>query len=347
MANNTYTNISDLPTLDNIGENTWVPVEITGKEGKKVDLNSVTPGTLNTDNSTAQAVNANESLAGTVNLHKVAKTGSYNDLLNKPTIPTVGTLNTDNSSTQTVNANESLSGTIKLHKVAKTGRAKDLYWGYGNEDLDNCTYLLGTKSTGSGTGTNYSISWFGYERQLSKNKIKPYRNTLYTFNQQFDNTSTEASNYQKIFQPDDSTNVIYKFIDDKTIGNILNFKTAVGSGEMIDWADKEHYFVDINRLTLLMPGTSYDIQDDSAGITYALIKIIPSESYSNILPITIAYDDYRNFSHSTERYNSNWDSGLINLECINMATPQIDVSKPGIIRIIEGFYEIIQYQNQV
>ena len=347
MANNTYTNISDLPTLDNIGENTWVPVEITGKEGKKVDLNSVTPGTLNTDNSTAQAVNANESLAGTVNLHKVAKTGSYNDLLNKPTIPTVGTLNTDNSSTQAVNTNESLSGTIKLHKVAKTGIAKDLLWGTGREDLDNCTRLLGTKSTQSGTGANYSIDWFEYSQQLSKNKIKPERNTLYTFNQQFDNTSTEASNYQKIFQPDDSTNVIYKFIDDKTIGNILNFKTADGSGEMIDWADKEHLFEDIGRITLLMPGTSYDIQDDSAGITYALIKIIPSESYSNILPITIAYDDYRNFSHSTERYNSDWDSGLINLECINMATPQIDVSKPGIIRITEGFYEIIQYQNQV
>lgn len=46
------------------------------------------PGTLNTNNTTAQTVSASEALSGTINLHKVAKTGSYNDLLNKPTIPT-------------------------------------------------------------------------------------------------------------------------------------------------------------------------------------------------------------------------------------------------------------------
>lgn len=46
------------------------------------------PGTLNTNNTTAQTVSASESLSGTIKLHKVSKTGSYNDLLNKPTIPT-------------------------------------------------------------------------------------------------------------------------------------------------------------------------------------------------------------------------------------------------------------------
>ena len=49
------------------------------------------PGTLNTDNSTAQTVNSSEALSGTVKLHKVSKTGSYNDLSNTPTIPTVPT----------------------------------------------------------------------------------------------------------------------------------------------------------------------------------------------------------------------------------------------------------------
>ena len=42
------------------------------------------PGTLNTDNSTGLDVSTNESLAGTINLHKIAKTGSYTDLLDKP-----------------------------------------------------------------------------------------------------------------------------------------------------------------------------------------------------------------------------------------------------------------------
>lgn len=45
--------------------------------------------TLNTNNTTAQTVSGSESISGsgTINLHKVAKTGNYNDLLNKPTIP--------------------------------------------------------------------------------------------------------------------------------------------------------------------------------------------------------------------------------------------------------------------
>lgn len=39
---------------------------------------------LNTANSTSLAVNKSEELKGIISLHKVAKTGSYNDLLNKP-----------------------------------------------------------------------------------------------------------------------------------------------------------------------------------------------------------------------------------------------------------------------
>ena len=47
----------------------------------------VNPGTLNTNNTTAQTASASESFSGTIALHKVSKTGNYNDLLNKPTIP--------------------------------------------------------------------------------------------------------------------------------------------------------------------------------------------------------------------------------------------------------------------
>lgn len=44
---------------------------------------------LNTNNTTSQTVNANETIAGSgsINLHKIAKTGDYNDLLNQPDIP--------------------------------------------------------------------------------------------------------------------------------------------------------------------------------------------------------------------------------------------------------------------
>ena len=49
------------------------------------------PGTLNTTASTAQTTSASEALSGNITLHKVAKTGTYSDLIGTPTIPTVPT----------------------------------------------------------------------------------------------------------------------------------------------------------------------------------------------------------------------------------------------------------------
>lgn len=53
---------------------------------------SVSPGTLDTTATTAQTTSASELLSGNVTLHKVSKTGSYNDLNNKPTIPTISAI---------------------------------------------------------------------------------------------------------------------------------------------------------------------------------------------------------------------------------------------------------------
>lgn len=48
-------------------------------------------GTLNTANTTSQSPSSSESLGGTVQLHKVSKTGNYNDLLGNPVLATVAT----------------------------------------------------------------------------------------------------------------------------------------------------------------------------------------------------------------------------------------------------------------
>lgn len=45
-----------------------------------------TAGTLNTNNASA-VIPTSESMSGNISLHKISKTGNYNDLLNKPTIP--------------------------------------------------------------------------------------------------------------------------------------------------------------------------------------------------------------------------------------------------------------------
>jgi len=85
------------------------------------------PGTLTTTATTAQATASNEALSGNIALHKVSKTGSYNDLNNKPTIPSApGTLTTTATTSLSTATNEALSGSIALHKVAKTGSYNDL-----------------------------------------------------------------------------------------------------------------------------------------------------------------------------------------------------------------------------
>ena len=79
----------------------WTQIVTTGTQIATITINGVstdvyapaggggggTVGTLDTNNTTAQTVSASESFSGTIKLHKVSKTGSYTDLLNRPTIP--------------------------------------------------------------------------------------------------------------------------------------------------------------------------------------------------------------------------------------------------------------------
>ena len=162
-----------------------------------VDLGTVltthqTIKTLKTNNDTAQQVSASEAISGsgTINLHKVAKTGNYNDLSNRPTIPTVNngtlTIKQNGTTVQTFSANQSgnvtanitvptkasdvnaLSldgGTINKSKTVKmdasansdganlkwgTVNSNNPYIGYASDQVD------GTFVVGSLLGTNYA-----------------------------------------------------------------------------------------------------------------------------------------------------------------------------------------------
>lgn len=79
--------------IDKVGTVTAVKMNGTTKNPVSgvVDLGTVIPAhqsikSINTNNTTAQDANASEAIAGsgTINLHKIAKTGNYSDLLNKP-----------------------------------------------------------------------------------------------------------------------------------------------------------------------------------------------------------------------------------------------------------------------
>ena len=81
-------------------------------------------GTLNTNNATSLSVSSSESFGGSISLHKVSKTGSYNDLLNKPTIPTVNdatlTIQKNSVTVDTFTANASSDKTINITVPIKT-----------------------------------------------------------------------------------------------------------------------------------------------------------------------------------------------------------------------------------
>ena len=133
----TATEVGALPS------NTTYVSSVNGSSGA---ITIATPGTLNTTATTAQSTAASEALSGTITLHQIAKTGNYNDLLNKPTIPSApGTLNTTATSAQSTSASEALSGSITLHKISKTG---------SYDDLNNKPAIPTVVSTYSATGTD-------------------------------------------------------------------------------------------------------------------------------------------------------------------------------------------------
>lgn len=95
---------------------------------------------LNTDNSVALEVNAQEEISGTVSLHKVSKTGNYNDLLNKPNIPSK-TSDLTNDSGYITNTVDNLTN---YYKKAET---------YNQTEVDN---LLADKANKSDVPTKTS-----------------------------------------------------------------------------------------------------------------------------------------------------------------------------------------------
>ena len=138
-----------------------------------VDLGTVltthqTIKTLKTNNDTAQEVSASEAISGsgTINLHKVAKTGNYNDLSNRPTIPT-DTGATSVEVTGTGNAVTAASYNATNRKLTLTKGSTFLT---SHQDISgkanlagNNTFTGGQTITGQTSG-GYSVDASGYVR---------------------------------------------------------------------------------------------------------------------------------------------------------------------------------------
>lgn len=81
---------------------------------------------LDTTATTAQSTSSSEAItgSGTITLHKVAKTGTYSDLIGTPTIPTVNngilTIQKNGTNVQTFTANQSSNVTANIEVPTKT-----------------------------------------------------------------------------------------------------------------------------------------------------------------------------------------------------------------------------------
>lgn len=125
------------------------------------------PGTLNTTATTAQSTSSSEALSGNITLHKVAKTGTYNDLIGKPTIPTVNNAtltiqkNGTTVNTFTANASSNVTANIQVNElptVSSSDNGKVLQVVNGAWSLVTPTAIYsGTSAPDSNTGNNGDI----------------------------------------------------------------------------------------------------------------------------------------------------------------------------------------------
>lgn len=130
------------------------------------------PGTLDTTATTAQSTNASETLSGSITLHKVAKTGTYSDLIGIPTIPTkVSDLTNDSGFTTnagtitgiTMNgASKGTSGVIDLGTVITshqdiTGKQDALVSGTNIKTINNESILGSGNITTSGATVTFRV----------------------------------------------------------------------------------------------------------------------------------------------------------------------------------------------
>ena len=113
------------------------------------------PGTLTTTATTAQSTATNEALSGNIQLHKVAKTGSYNDLNNKPTIPqgTVTSVGITNGGGINVAGSPiTTSGNIT---ITADGSAIINNLGEGTSPAERGDYIVAQYAGGGTTTTSY------------------------------------------------------------------------------------------------------------------------------------------------------------------------------------------------
>ena len=114
---------------------------------------------LKTDNTTTQSTSSSEAIAGSgsISLHKVSKTGSYSDLLNKPTIPATNTIPATTTANKVL-LSTTTSGTAKWSDFSSAGLLKTNTSGVVS--VDTTSYGTYSKPSGGIPSTDLAESYY-------------------------------------------------------------------------------------------------------------------------------------------------------------------------------------------
>ena len=140
--------------------------------GKEVFTSHQSIKSINTSNTAAQSVSANEAIAGsgTINLHKVSKTGSYNDLLNKLTAGSNITISEKNvisakDTTYTFTAN---NPTLAWNTTSKIGTIGGVEFNITMPTNPNTNTATAADNILDGSNSGTEITYAPYTSQQSK-----------------------------------------------------------------------------------------------------------------------------------------------------------------------------------
>lgn len=253
----------------------------------------------------------------------VAKTGDYNDLINKPTIPTktseltndsgfltshqsIKTLKTDNTTTQTASASEAIngSGTINLHKVSKTGSYNDL--------LDKPTIDTELSTTSTNAVQNKVIS-MNLNKKIQQNDIlqnlnqhntsdrtriwfSSLDNTMYRANKRFTVTLTgfNTTDSAKLFDMNWDTEI--KIAKGNTGVINITGPTNLGMGYPYGWIYLSFYGSNgINDLSKISARVYQDWSGHNTGWVNLTKEVVSSTTSSGIEHIKVLRFPSRNY----------------------------------------------------
>jgi len=146
--------VDELQFIYNGAGTAILPKVVSGTKTIAFTDNVPNVGSLNTNNATAQTVSSSESFTSNISLHKISKTGSYSDLLNKPTIPATNVIPVTTTANKML-VSTTTSGTAKWSDWSSAGFLKTDTSGVISVDTN--TYLT-SSSTLDATKLSGAIS---------------------------------------------------------------------------------------------------------------------------------------------------------------------------------------------